>query len=95
MPYVLGQVKVEDYAAWESAFSSPEGKAGRRAAGAKSWQIFHTEGDPNDIMIFFEWDSLANAHKYYESEDFRRKQPKVNLSDPKTYYLEEVKRGSG
>jgi heme-degrading monooxygenase HmoA len=95
MPYVLGRVKVEDYTKWKSGFGAPEGNAMRKAAGAKSWQIFHTEDDADDIVVLLEWDNLENARKYYQSKEFQEAQPSAGVTrQVETLFLEEVERGS-
>ncbi len=94
MAYVLSRTRLKDYETWKAAFAGPEGRAARKAAGAKSWRIFRSQNDPNDITVLFEWNSLDNARKYYDTEAFRKKQPKVVLSDPEIFYLEEVESGT-
>jgi len=43
----------------------------RKAGGEKSYQIFHTVEDPNNLVVLFEWDSLDNARKYLDSEELQ------------------------
>lgn len=94
MPYTIGQAKVKDYAKWESAFGAPEGKAARKAAGAKSWQVFRTANDPNEIIVLVEWNNLDNARKYYQNKEFLQRQLGIGVLGLWTDYLEEVERES-
>ena len=94
MPYILSQVKIEDYATWKSAFGNPEGKANRKAAGAKSWQIFRSKDDPNHIVLLMEWDNLDSARKYYQNKGFLEKQPGIGVLQLWLSYLEEVEKES-
>ena len=94
MPYTIVRAKVEDYAKWKSGFSAPEGKARRKAAGAKSWQILHSKDDPNRIVTVMEWDNLDNARKYYQNKEFLQMQPGIGVLGLWTEYLEEVERES-
>lgn len=94
MPYMLTvQHKVEDYAKFKSAFE--EGIAMRKAGGEKSYQIFHTADDPNDLVLLFEWDNLDNVRKYAQSRKLREAMQQAGVSSkPEMYFLEEVEKGS-
>jgi len=94
MPYVLVvRHKVEDYAKWKTAFD--EGIAMRKAGGEKSYQILHTNDDPNDLMLLFEWDNLDNARKFMQSEELRAVMQRAGVSkDVDISFLEEVEKGS-
>ncbi len=94
MPYVLGIVKVEDFAKWKSGFSAPEGEAMREEAGIHSYQVFQLEGDPNKVFILLKCESLESARNYYQSEKFQEAQVDAGvLGQPEMYYLEEAKEG--
>ena len=72
MSYILvTRHKVEDYARWKSAFDGDTEM--RKGAGEKSYQIFHTDDDPNNLAILFEWDNLDNARKFMQSEELRER----------------------
>lgn len=93
MPYVITRTKLKDFATWKSAFSSPEGKANRKAAGAKWWQVFRSKDNPNTVMILFEWDNLDNARKYYQDPKWREMQPQIGvIEEPNIHFLEEVEK---
>lgn len=95
MPYILARIKVEDYTKWKSGFGSPESAATRKANGAKSYQIFCTEDDPNHLVVLIEWDTLDNARKYYQSDKFREAQKNAGVTGPpEMYFLKEVEKGS-
>jgi len=90
MPYILSRVKIRDYDKWFASFNSPEGKAARKASGAKSWHIFQSENDPNEIVALIEWDNLETAKKYYHDKDFLVKQPGIGVLQIWIDYLEEI-----
>jgi len=94
MPYVLVvRHKVEDYAKWKTAFD--EGIAMRKAGGEKSYQIFHTNDDSNDLVLLFEWDNLDNARKFMQSEELREVMQRAGVSkEVDISFLEEVEKGS-
>jgi len=79
MTFTLNRAKAEDYVKWKSAFGAPEGKTARKAAGAKSWQIFRNADDPNEIIVLIEWDNIDNARKYYQNKEFLQRQPGIGV----------------
>ncbi len=94
MPYVLAaRHKVEDYAKWKSGFDGDIEM--RKAAGEKSYQIFRTKDDPNNLVILFEWDTMDNARKLMESDELGEKMKQAGVvGPPDIYFLEEVEKGS-
>ncbi len=93
MAYILARHKVKDYAAWKNGFDSAISI--RRAGGEKTWQIFHPAGDPNNLTMLFEWDSLDNAHAYFASPDLRHAMEAAGvIGEPEVSWLEEVDQGT-
>jgi heme-degrading monooxygenase HmoA len=94
MAYVLDRLQVNDYAAFESTFVSRDGI--RRALGEKSYQILREEGDPNKVVLLFEWDTLENARNYLESAEVQlaAEQASVKVETVETYYLNESARSN-
>ena len=94
MAYVLDRLQVSDYAAFESIFVSRDGI--RRALGEKSYQILREEGDPNKVVLLFEWDTLENARNYLESAEVQlaAEQASVKVETVETYYLNESARSN-
>ena len=90
MAYVISRCKVRDFAEWKAAFGSPQGTAARKAAGMKSFRLFRSADDANDITTLLEWDNLDNAKKYYEDKAFLEKQPGAAVLQIWFRYLEEV-----
>jgi quinol monooxygenase YgiN len=67
----------------------------RKEAGEKSYQIFRTDDDPNNLVMLFQWDSMDNARKFMESNDLREAMQKGGvIGKPEIRLLEEVEKGS-
>jgi hypothetical protein len=64
MTYLLVRHKVKNYAAWKVVFD--EDAAARKAAGEKSSRVLHVAGDPNEIVVLCEWDSVARARQFMQ-----------------------------
>jgi heme-degrading monooxygenase HmoA len=89
MSYLLVRHKVADYEQWKSVFDAFIET--RRAGGEKSYQILCVDGDPNNLVLLFEWESLEKAHAFIESAALRDAMKKGGVAGtPDVYYLEEV-----
>ena len=83
---------VKDYPTWKATFDSLTET--RRAGGEKSHQIFHPYDDPNNLVLFFEWDSLANARAFMANPDLKEAMGEAGVIEaPEAYFLEEYERG--
>jgi len=69
--YNISALKVEDFATWKSGFDIEEGKAIRKAAGMKAYQILQAADNPNYVVIITEWDSIDAARKFFQSEELK------------------------
>ena len=93
MAYLLIRHKVKDYPVWKKVFD--DFIETRRASGEKSWQVWHTHDDPNNLILLFKWDSLENARAFMikpELQETMAKAGVVNL--PEAFFIEEYERGT-
>ena len=89
MPYMLVRHKVEDYERWKPGFE--EHVETRRESGSKGVRLFRNADDPNETVILLEWEDLADARRFAQSEDLRETMQRVGVADqPDIYFLEEV-----
>lgn len=58
--------RVRNYEVWKSEFDNLINI--RRASGEKSYQIFRSEEEPNNLVLLFEWDSFVNAMAFLDCE---------------------------
>ena len=95
MPYALSILRVEDYAKWKSAFDSEDGIALRKAFDMKSYHLFQTGDDPNNLVLLTEWDTRDKARKFMQSEELRvASQQSGVIGGSDNYFLEEVEKRS-
>lgn len=93
MAHLFIRHKVKDYSAWKSAFDGFIET--RRAGGEKSYRIFHPDDDPNNLLVFFEWDSLDNARAFMANPDLKETMGNAGVVEPpEAYFLEEHDRGT-
>jgi quinol monooxygenase YgiN len=84
--------KVKDYAIWKAAFDASIKT--RRAGGERSYQIFHPDDDPNNLLLFFEWDSLANARTFMANAEVKGAMGEAGVIETsEAYFLERYDRG--
>ncbi len=92
MPFVRVQHRVQDYDSWKEVFDGFH--ATRKSGGEKSFQILHTENDPNDLSLMFEWDNAENAHSFMTSSKLKNAMKEAGvLEHPRIDFLNEIDRG--
>ena len=65
MAHILAKQIFRDFDEWLAAF---EGNASmRRENGSKGAVVWRDPGRPNEVLIYFKWDSLENANKYFSA----------------------------
>ena len=93
MACMMGIFKVEDFARWKDAFDTEEGAAVRKAAGMKSYQMFHVENEPNSVVLLCEFDDLENARRLAQSDELRTAHQQAGATGkPDSYYLVEIEK---
>ena len=92
MAHLLIRHKVKDYHEWQKVFDGFIDT--RRAGGEKTFQILHTDNDRNNLVAYFEWDSLENAKKFTNSSELKEAMGKAGVVEqPEIYFLEEYMEG--
>jgi quinol monooxygenase YgiN len=92
MAFVRVQHRVQDYDTWKQVFDGFH--ATRKSAGEKSYHIWQTEDDPNDLNLLFEWDNAENAHSFMASSELKDAMNKAGvLEHPRIDFLKEIDRG--
>lgn len=89
MAYLLIDHTVDDYGEWKPYFD--DHASARGEGGSKGGQLFHKEGEPNEIVALFEWDSLENAHEFAASDDLRDTMEEAGVvGEPELHFLEKI-----
>lgn len=92
MQHVLIIHEVADYPAWKAVF---DGAAGiRKEAGERSYQVLKYEAQPNKIVHFSAWTSIAHAKAFFESERLVEIRRQAGVKAPEFIYLEELESGT-
>jgi quinol monooxygenase YgiN len=86
MAYILVHTKVKDYRSWRSVFDELSGM--RRAHGEKSFQVFQSAQNPNDLTILFEWESAEKAKQYMQSDELKKSRERAGaIGEPEVHVL--------
>jgi len=88
MAHFLVHHKVEDYKTWKSVFDAHSSL--RSEAGSLGGKIFRSINNPNEVFTLLEWDSLANAQKFAQSDSIKEAMKKAGVVGiPEIYFVEE------
>jgi quinol monooxygenase YgiN len=86
---VLVHHAVTDYTAWKSVFESA--LEWRQKNGERSYRVFHTAGNFNDLTLLFEWESAEAARAFFTSDAlFARMATAGVKGQPRIDFLTEV-----
>lgn len=89
MASMLTQIKVKDFAEWKKVFNS--GSDFRVSNGELSHQIYRDASDPNKVTTLFQWNSLANAQKFFQSPELKEAMEKAGVDgQPNVHFLNEA-----
>ena len=92
MPYVLIIHEVADYPAWKKVFDGAA--AMRKEAGERSYQVLKYQHDPNRIVHFSAWTSIADARRFFESPRLVQIRAEAGVKSPDFIYLEQLEAGT-
>jgi quinol monooxygenase YgiN len=92
MEYVLIIHEVADYPAWKRVFDGAA--AMRREAGERSYQVLKYQNDPNRIVHFSVWTSIADAKRFFESPRLVKIRAEAGVKSPEFIYLEQLEAGT-
>jgi len=89
MAHIIVRQKVSDYGKWRSAFD--EAIKMRKDAGELSSRVFRMADDPNNLLLFQEWNSVDNAAKFVQSTELKEAMQQTGvLEQPDVYFLNEA-----
>lgn len=92
MPHVLIIHEVADYAAWKKIFDAAAGI--RKEAGERSYQVLKYEQEPNKIVHFSTWTSIADAKAFFESPKLVKIREEAGVKAPEFIYLDQLEAGT-
>ena len=70
MPYVMVRHKVANYANWKRVVQSAA--QWRKESGEKSFHVCRSSENPNDLLVWCEWDTAARMKKFVKSAELRK-----------------------
>ena len=91
MQYVLILHEVENYEAWKKVFDRAANL--RKEAGERSYQVLKYENEPNKIVHFSAWTSIADARAFFESPRLVQIREEAGVKAPEFIYLDQLESG--
>jgi quinol monooxygenase YgiN len=88
----LRRILVANYSTWKEIFDRATDI--RTEAGERSYQVLRYESDPNKIVHFSEWTSLANARAFFELPELIQIREEAGVKAPEFIYLELLESGT-
>jgi quinol monooxygenase YgiN len=83
---------VQDYEAWKKVFDAAASI--RKEAGEKSFQVLRYENDPNKVVHFSRWESIAKAKAFFESPRLVEIRKQAGVEAPEFIYLHQLEAGT-
>jgi len=92
MSHIFVRHRVEDYPKWKEVFDNFVDT--RKSFGEKSFQVLQHNEDANNLYVLFQWDSMENAHKFFESSDLKNAMEQAGVAKaPEIHFLNETDKG--
>ncbi|PSB39333.1 antibiotic biosynthesis monooxygenase [Aphanothece cf. minutissima CCALA 015] len=92
MDHVLIIHAVRDYGAWKQVFDAAASL--RREAGERSFQVLRDASDPNKVVHFSRWESIAGAKAFFESPELVEIRRQAGVASPEFHYLHQLEAGT-
>ena len=90
---IIARHKVKDFSQWNRVFKKFVDH--RKAAGEKSYTIGNIIGDKNNLCLYFEWDTVENANKFFHSEALTEAMKEGGvIEEPEVYVIEVQEQGT-
>jgi quinol monooxygenase YgiN len=95
-PFIVQHIliihEVADYPAWKKVFDAAA--VFRNEAGERSYQVLKYENDPNKIVHFSAWTSIAAAKVFFESPKLIKIRKQAGVKAPEFIYLNLLEEGT-
>lgn len=91
MDYVLIIHVVKDYDAWKRVFDGAATM--RHDAGEQVYHVLRDAGDPNRVVHFSRWASIAQARAFFESPELVEIRRQAGVEAPEFVYLRSEEEG--
>ncbi|MBI4848995.1 MAG: hypothetical protein HY808_10540 [Nitrospirae bacterium] len=77
MAFVFLRYKIENYKKWKTAFN--DAFEMRKKGGEKSYKVFRSADNPNELAVLLEWSSISNARRFINSKEVQQCMAKAGI----------------
>jgi heme-degrading monooxygenase HmoA len=93
MTDILVRHRVEQYDRWKKVFD--EFIDTRKSSGEKSFRILRPEDDPDNLYLFFQWDTAERAKEFFKSSVLEKTMQNAGVAEvPEIHFLNQVAQGT-
>jgi quinol monooxygenase YgiN len=90
--YILIIHEVENYESWKKVFDQVASI--QKAAGERSYQVLSHESDPNQVVHFSSWTSIAAAKQFFEFPELIQIRLEAGVKSHEFIYLNQLESGT-
>jgi hypothetical protein len=84
LPYIIVRNRITDYAQWKQGWD--QGAALRREGGVQSEELFRNPGEPNEVVLLLEYETMERARRFAASDALREALKESGLQDRVVYF---------
>ena len=77
MSFVMVRHKITNYAKWKRLIKSAAKR--RKTSGEKCLYVCRSSRNPNDLLVWCEWDSATRAKKFVKSAELRKRMKEAGV----------------
>lgn len=93
MTDILVRHRVEQYDRWKNVFDKLVDT--RKSSGEKSFRILRPEDDPDNLYLFFEWDSAEHAREFFKSPALKDAMQNGGVAEaPEIHFMKQAAQGT-
>lgn len=82
MTHLLVRHTVSDYEKWKPVFDAHAST--RKAAGSRGGALYRSRENPNEIFVFFDWESEDKARAFATSQDLKEVMARAGVTEVKS-----------
>jgi hypothetical protein len=84
MPYIIVRNRITDYAQWMTAWQ--KGASARRDGGVRNEQLFRNPGEPNEVLLLLEYETMEQARRFAASDALSEALKESGIQDRAVYF---------
>jgi hypothetical protein len=92
MAHTISKATVKDFAAWKAEWDKHAEE--RRQVGQRHYHVYQVEGDPNQMFLLLEWESMEKVREFVASGKLAEVMEKSGVTEVEVWLVDEVEKGA-